>query len=113
MENALLELIQKYTPLDHLRPIDVYSETFEFEVIEVVPAILWKIDPNQFKPIPKSRTIQAFISMVHNLVEATDGRVSAIRVALLDFRKTFDLIDHRILTGMVFFMNILSDVVAR
>ena len=94
--------MQKYTPLDYPRPIDVHSEALEFEVIEVVPAILRKIAPNQFKPIPKSATIQAFISMVHILAEATNGRGSAIGVALLDFRKTFNVIDHRILEWSFF-----------
>ena len=46
MENALLEPMQKYTPLDHPRPTDVHSEALELEVIEVVPAILRKIAPN-------------------------------------------------------------------
>ena len=46
----------------------------------MVPVILGKIDPNQFGAIPKSPILQAFISTVHNLAEATDGRVSVIRV---------------------------------
>ena len=37
--------------------------------------------------------------MFHHWLHATDGTGSTVRTALLDFRKAFDLVDHRILVG--------------
>ena len=35
--------------------------------------------------------------MVHDWAKATDGIRSAVRIVLLNYKKAFDLIDHRIL----------------
>ena len=35
--------------------------------------------------------------MVHKWAQATDGNSATIRTVLFDYRKAFDLIDHRIL----------------
>jgi hypothetical protein len=37
--------------------------------------------------------------MVHTWTKHTDGSGSAVRVVLFDYKKAFDLIDHRILAS--------------
>ena len=86
----------------HLRPISltsVVSKVAEDFVVEnfVKPAVLRKIDINQFRTIPKSSTTHALISMIHKWKKQTDGSGSMVRVVLFDFKKAFDLIDHGIL----------------
>ncbi|XP_028418311.1 uncharacterized protein LOC114543586 [Dendronephthya gigantea] len=44
-----------------------------------------------------SCTTFALISMLHKWLTETDGTGSAIRVALLEYRKAFDLVDHNLL----------------
>jgi hypothetical protein len=52
---------------------------------------------DQYRAIPKSSTIHALVSMIHQWAQAIDGTGSAVRVILSDYRKAFDLIDHHIL----------------
>ena len=85
-----------------LRPISLtstLSKIAEGFVIdhELKPKILQKIDPHQFGFIPKSCITHAIISMLHSWLAATDGTGSTVKVALLDFRKAFDLVDHNLL----------------
>ena len=61
------------------------------------PSILKKIGDNQFGAIPASSTTYALISMVHSWTKHTDGTGSTVRVVLFDYRKAFDLIDHKLL----------------
>ena len=63
----------------------------------VGPAVLKIIDHDQYGGIPKSSTLFALISMFHHWLQATDGTGAAVRVVLFDYRKAFDLIDHKIL----------------
>lgn len=63
----------------------------------VKPAVLAKIDRNQYGTVPNSSTAHTLISMLHNWYKGTDGNGSTVRVMLFDFRKAFDLIDHAIL----------------
>ena len=86
----------------HLRPISltpILSKIAEEYVVEsyVKPAVLQKIDPQQFGTIPKSSTTHALISMMHYWAKSTDGNGSTMRVMLFDFRKAFDLINHHVL----------------
>ena len=86
----------------HLRPIsltpNVSKVAEEFVVSKyIAPAVLEIIDPDQYGAIPKSSTIHALVSMIHQWAQATDGTGSAVRVILFDYRKAFDLIDHHIL----------------
>lgn len=55
------------------------------------------MDPLQFGFIPASCTTLALISMSNNWLAETDGTGSTVRVALLDYRKAFDLVDHNLL----------------
>ena len=63
----------------------------------VKPAVLERIDPQQFGAVPKSSTTHALISMLHSWLESTDGNGATTRAVLFDFRKAFDLIDHHVL----------------
>ena len=63
----------------------------------VKPAVLERIDPQQFGAVAKSSTTHALISMLHSWLESTDGNGATTRALLFDFRKAFDLIDHHVL----------------
>ena len=86
----------------HLRPISltpILSKVGEEFVVDgyIRPAILAKIDLNQYGTVPNSSTVHALISMLHNWYKDTVSNGSKVRVVLFDFRKAFDLIDHTIL----------------
>lgn len=49
--------------------------------------------------------------MLHRWLENTDGTGSRVRVALLDYRKAFDLVDHNILIAKLFSLGIKPTVV--
>ena len=94
----------------HIRPISLTPAQSklaeEFVVSKYIgPTVLEVVDPNQFGTIPKSSTLHALISMVH-----TDGTGSAVHVVLLDYRKAFDLVDHRTLAAKILELRILSGV---
>ena len=76
----------------------------------VKPAVLGKIDPNQFGTIPNSPTVHALIDMTHSWLQNTDGNGATTRDVLLDFRKAFDLIDHSILARKLCNYNLPSQV---
>ena len=79
-----------------LRPISLTStlskiaEEFIIER-ELKPSLLHWLESHQFGFIPGSSTTYALISILHNWLVATDGSGSTVRVALLDYRKAFDL----------------------
>ena len=86
----------------HLRPISLTSIISKVAADYIVnnfvkPAVLKKIDPNQYGTIPKSSTVQALVSMFHKWNRSTDGNGGTTRVTLFDFRKAFYLIDHHLL----------------
>jgi hypothetical protein len=49
--------------------------------------------------------------MMHAWTSATDGTGAAVRIILLDYKKAFDLIDHRILVDKVLSLRILCAVI--
>jgi hypothetical protein len=53
----------------------------------------------QFGFIPGSNKTLALISMMHTWLDALDGTGSTVRVALLDYHKAFDLVDHNLLVA--------------
>ena len=77
----------------------ILSKVAEEYVVQdyVKPAVMQKIDPNQFGTVPKSSTTRALISMLDAWYRGTDGNGAIARVVLFDFKKAFDLIDHHIL----------------
>ena len=105
-KNADIIPIPKNKPItdinDHLRPISLtpilskFAEEFVAEQ-HLKPAILVKIDENQFGTIPNSSTTYALISMLPPWNRSTDANGSTNRIILFDFRKAIDLIDHSIL----------------
>ena len=69
----------------HLRPISltaIVSKVAEEFVVEnyVKPAVLKKIDSNQYGAIPNSSTTIALLSMLQSWNKATDGNGAAVRV---------------------------------
>ncbi len=85
----------------HLRPISptaCLSKVAENFVVQdyVKPAVLKILDPNQYGAVPKSSTTHALIHMVHVWAKEADGNSATVRTILFDYRKAFDLIDHRI-----------------
>ena len=90
----------------HLRPISLtpaiskLAEDFAVAT-HVGPAVLKIIDHDQFSGIPKSSSLFALISMFHHWSQATDGTGATVRVVLFDYRKAFDLIDHKILVTKI------------
>ena len=63
----------------------------------IKPAILAKVDEHQYGTVPRSDTTIVLISMLHAWLSETDGNGATVRAVLFDFRKAFDLIDHKIL----------------
>ena len=59
--------------------------------------MLEKLGSDQFGCIPGTSTIHALVSMFHNWAKATDGTGNDVRVLVMDYRKAFDLIDHKLL----------------
>ena len=53
------------------------------------------LDESQFGAIRGSLTIRALV--VHDWPVVTNSKDTMVRALLLDYRKAFDLIDHRIL----------------
>ena len=85
-----------------LRPISLtstLSKIAENIIIEyeLKSKLLRKMDPKQYGFIPGSNTTLALISMMHTWLAALDGTGATVRVALLDYRKAFDLVDHNLL----------------
>ena len=91
--------LNKQTPVSdvnkHLRPISltpILSKVAEEYVVQdyVKPAVMQKIDPNQFGTVPNSSTTHALISMLDAWYRGTDGNGAIARVVLFDFKKAFD-----------------------
>ena len=100
----------------YLRPISVtstLSKVAEGFVIEkdLKPVLLKCIDPNHYGFIPNSCTTFALISKLHHWLEATDGSGSHVRVALLDYKKAFDLVDHNLLIAKLYSIGVKPTVV--
>ena len=100
----------------HLRPISltpVLSKLAEDYVVEqyVKPAVLARVDANQFGTVPGSNTTIALISILHSWLCDTDGNGATVRAILLDFRKAFDLIDHKILVRKLMTYSLPSSII--
>ena len=96
---------------NHLRPISltpIISKLAEEIVVNnyVRPEVMEKIDDKQFDTIPNSSTTHALISMLHTWTKDADGNGSTTGVVLFDFRKAFDVIDHRILSHKLLTYNL-------
>ena len=58
-----------------------------------------------------SSATKVLISMTHAWYNATDGNGATVRAVLFDFKRAFDLIDHRILVQKLSHFNIPEAVV--
>ena len=83
-------------PLSMTSTLSKVAESFIIER-DLRPTLLKSMDPLQFGFVPGSCTTFALISMLHNWLEATDSTGATVRVALLDYRKAFDFVDHSLL----------------
>ena len=83
-----------------IRPISLTSQIAKvmegFTAVRIVPQILRQLDPRQFATGGKSSS-HAATFILHLLLDALDKWNCAGRLFFADFRKGFDLIDHRIL----------------
>ena len=107
--------LNKQTPVSdvnkHLRPISltpILSKVAEEYVVQdyIKPAVMQKIDPNQFGTVPNSSTTHALISMLDAWYRGTDGKGAIARAVLFDFKKAFDLIDHHILCEKLLYYDL-------
>ena len=84
-----------------VRPISltpIASKTLESIILNMVnEKIAENIKRNQFGGMGGASTTDALVEMIHIWSEATDKLDHYVRVALLDFSKAFDLINHNIL----------------
>ena len=81
----------------------IISKVAEDYIVDefVKPAVLRRVDPNQYGAIPRSSPVFALLSMIHKWNAATDGTGASVRVILFDFKKAFDLIDHHLLLSKI------------
>ena len=81
----------------YIRPISltqIAAKGFESLIVELFDGIVSdKIGDNQFG----TSTTDALVELIHKWSEATDKLHNYVRVVMLDFRKAFYLINHRIL----------------
>ena len=117
-KEADIALFPKQTPADdvnkHLRPISLTPVLSKLTKVDryVKPAVLAKVGPRQFGTVPGSNTSEALVSMIHTWNSATDGNGATVRVLLFEFKKAFDLIDHRILVGKLCSCDIPDPVIS-
>jgi len=113
---SLPKVKQVTYPKKELRPISLastlskISEDFIFSDY-IRPALESLVDSNQFGTISGSSTVLALISMSHKWLEATDGNSASVRVLVFDYRKAFNLIDHKILVNKLKQVNIRNSVI--
>ena len=78
---------------------------------ELKPVLLKSSDPQQYGFIPKLCITFALISMLNKWLTETDATGSVTRVVLLDYKKAFDLIDHKLLIATLLSYGIRSTVI--
>ena len=89
------------------------SKLAEGYVVEqyVKPAVLARVDVNQFGTVLGSNTTIALISMLHSWLCDTDRNEATVWAILLDFRKAFSLIDHKILVRKLMTYSLPSSII--
>ena len=85
-----------------LRPISLTSTLCKIAEdaitkYDLKPKIMARLDCNQFGFIPGSNTTLALIALIHRWAETVDKVGGCVRSLVTDYRKAFDLIDHKIL----------------
>ena len=84
----------------------------DYVVDYIKPTILSKLDEHQYGTVPGSNTTIALISMLHERLSKTDGNDATVRAVLVDFRKAFDFIDHKILMQKLTTFGLRNSIVA-
>ena len=103
LKTALVAPIPKQTPPDSIEnvitPISLTCQIAKlmegFTLTRIMPSIVNQLDNKQFAVAGKS-TQETIVYILHPASEALDKGVWAVRF-FGDFRKGFDLIDHKIL----------------
>ena len=85
-----------------LRPVSLtstLSKIVEDAVIkyDLKPAIMDRLDCNQYGFIPGSNTTLALITLIHRWSKTVDKEGGCVPSLVTDYRKAFDLIDHNTL----------------
>ena len=83
-----------------LRPTSLTSTLYKIAEDAIIkydlkPKIMARLDCNQFGFIPGSNTTMALIALVHRWAETVDKEGGCVRSLVTDYRKAFDLIDHK------------------
>ncbi len=68
-----------------------YAREFTMDVIEHL------IDTHQYGSVKGCSTVLALVELVHCWLAALEPNGKVVRILLLDFRKVFDRVDHKIL----------------
>lgn len=83
-----------------IRPVSLTCQVAkimeEFSLTRILPTVLPALDPKQFASVGSS-TVHALVYLLHIALEALDSGNCALNFFFADFKKGFDLIDHRIL----------------
>ena len=66
-------------------------------IYDLKPAIMDRLDCNQYGFIPGSNTTLALITLIHRWSKIVDKEGGCVRSLVTDYRKAFDLIDHNTL----------------
>ena len=79
----------------------------------IKPAVLDVFDPSQYGAVPKinPQPPRCWCTMLHNWSKETDGNGTTVRAILFDFKKVFDLIDHRILVEKLCRLNLPTRII--
>ena len=89
------------TNLDEIRPIALTSTISKIQESQVVDWMYDDIESTickeQFGGVPRSSAVLTLVQLLHKWKNASDLSQQVIRIVFLDFRKTFDLIDHNVL----------------
>ena len=110
--------VPKQTPADdvnkHLRPISLTPVLSKLTEVDryIKSAVLAKVDSRKFGTVPGSNTSESLVSMIHTWKSVTDGNGATVSVLLFEFKKAFDLIDHRILVGKLCSCDIPDPVIS-
>ena len=75
------------------------------------PAAMQVLDPNQYCAVPKSFTTITLLRMLRDWTFGAYGNGSTVRSILFDYRKEFDLIDHRILINKLCNLELPTSII--
>ena len=100
---------------DELRPISLTSSLSkileDFVVQWMIEDVQDKIDPKQFRCLKGSSTTVNLIDMIDNWLNSLDAQSHCLRICLIDFKKTFDRIDHNILVSKLLFLGVRRSII--